>query len=99
MTARERPRALAVLALTGAAMLALRLALVATTADVETDAYGHFASGRALLHDPASLAVHWVWLPGYHYVVWALLHLGVGFTGQRVVTALLQAVAPFVLYD
>ncbi len=81
-------------------MLALRLALVTTTADVETDAYGHFAIGRALLlHDPASLAVHWVWLPGYHYVVWALLRLGVGFTGQRALTALVQAVAPFVLYD
>ncbi len=80
-------------------MLALRLSLVTTTADLETDAYGHFASGRALLRDPTSLTAHWVWLPGHHYLVWALLHLGVGFTGQRVVTALVQAVAPFVLHD
>ena len=87
------------LALAGAAMLGVRLAVVATTADVDTDAYGHFAIARALLHAPANLAAHWVWLPGYHYFAWALLHLGLGFTGLRAHSAVVQAVGPFVLFD
>ena len=87
------------LALTGAAMLAVRLAVVATTADVDTDAYGHFAIARALLREPANLGAHWVWLPGYHYLAWALLHLGLGFTGLRALSAVVQAVGPFVLFD
>ena len=87
------------LALVGLAMLAVRLGIVVATPDVDTDAYGHFAIGRALLADPTNLGVHWVWLPGYHYAVWALLHLGVGFTALRAVNALVQAGAPFVLYD
>jgi hypothetical protein len=88
-----------VLALAGAGMLAVRLAVVATTADVDTDAYGHFAIARALLDEPANLAAHWVWLPGYHYFVAALLRLGLGFTGLRALSAVVQAVAPFVLFD
>ena len=74
------------LALAGAGMLAVRLAVVATTADVDTDAYGHFAIARALLHEPANLSVHWVWLPGYHYLVWALLFVtavGLGPFGKE----------------
>jgi hypothetical protein len=88
----------AVLGLTGAAMLAARLALIATTADVQTDAYGHFRIARALVADPLDTHVHWVWLPGWHYALWAMIHLGVGFTGVRVLSALIQAAAPFVLY-
>lgn len=87
------------LALAGLVMLAARLGIVLATPDVDTDAYGHFAVGRALLADPTNLGVHWVWLPGYHYAVWVLLHLGVGFTALRAVNALAQAGAPFVLHD
>src|SRR5262250_1958402 len=97
MTARVSPRA--VLALTGALMLAVRLAIVATTADADTDAYGHFASARALLHDPTDLDAHWVWLPGYHYLAWAFLRLGLGFTGLRAMSALAQTAGPFLLFD
>jgi hypothetical protein len=97
MAWRARPRV--VLGLVGAVMLAARLALIAATADVQTDAYGHFRIARALLRDPLDPHVHWVWLPGWHYAVWALLHLGVGFTGLRVMSALVQAGAPFLLYD
>ncbi len=99
MTARLRPPPIALLALAGAAMLAIRLAIVASTADVETDAYGHFRCGRALLADPTNLGVHWVWLPGYHYLIWALSYLGVGFTGLRALAAVTQACAPFLLFD
>jgi hypothetical protein len=89
----------AILALAGALALAVRLAIVVATPDVDTDAYGHFRAARALLADPTNLNVHWVWLPGYHYAVWVLLHLGVGFTGLRALGALAQAGAPFLLYD
>jgi hypothetical protein len=88
-----------VLGLVGAVMLVARLVLIGATADVQTDAYGHFRIARALLRDPLDLHVHWVWLPGWHYALWALLHLGVGFTALRVISALMQAAAPFLLYD
>jgi hypothetical protein len=97
MAWRARPRV--VLGLVGAVMLAARFVLIAATADVQTDAYGHFRIARALLRDPLDPQVHWVWLPGWHYALWALLHLGVGFTGLRVIAALMQAGAPFLLYD
>lgn len=97
MKAPVSPRA--TLALVGALALAVRLAIVATTADADTDAYGHFASARALLHDPADLDAHWVWLPGYHYLAWAFLRLGLGFTGLRGMSALAQAAGPFLLHD
>src|SRR5512138_115984 len=87
------------LALLGLVMLGLRLAIVASSPDLDTDAYGHFRSARALLRDPADLNAHWVWLPLYHYVVWGLLQLNVSYTGLRVINALLQALAPFVLFD
>lgn len=91
-----RPRALAI---AGLAALALRLAIILTTADIDTDAYGHFRIARDLLASPTNLAAHWVWLPGYHYLVWALLHLGLTFTGLRVLSALVQTAAPFLLHD
>ena len=68
-----RPRAW--LAAVGAAMLAVRLAIIATTADVQTDAYGHYRIARALVRDPLDTMVHWVWLPGWHYVVLSLIHI------------------------
>jgi hypothetical protein len=80
-------------------MLCVRLALVATLPDVDTDAYGHFRIARALVRDPTNLAAHWVWLPGYHYLLWAWIHLGVGFAGARVLSALAQAAGPFLLFD
>ena len=97
MTGAERgSRALAV---AGLSALALRLAIIVATPDIDTDAYGHFHIARALLADPTNLAAHWVWLPGYHYAVWALLHVGLTFTGLRVLAALVQAAAPLLLFD
>jgi hypothetical protein len=80
-------------------MLAVRLAVILATPDVETDAYGHFKIARALLDDPANLHVHWVWLPGYHYLVWALLHAGITFGGLRALNACAAAAGPFLLHD
>lgn len=96
---RERAGGTTTLAIAGLVMLAVRLAIVLTTADVDTDAYGHFRIARDLVGAPTNLAAHWVWLPGYHYVVWALLHAGLTFTGLRVLDAVLQGAAAFLLYD
>ncbi len=46
-----------------------------------------------------NLSAHWVWLPGYHYLVWALLHLGVTFTALRALNACAEALGPFILHD
>lgn len=87
------------LVLIGLAALAVRLAIIVTTPDVDTDAYGHFAIARALLAEPGNLQAHWVWLPGYHFFLWLLLHLGVTFTGVRVASAMILAAAPLLLFD
>jgi hypothetical protein len=92
-------RPILALAAIAALALAVRFAFIFALPDADTDAYGHFGIARALLREPWNLSVHWVWLPGYHYLLWALLHLGVGFRGARIFNTLLQAGAPFLLYD
>ncbi len=81
-----------------AAMAMLRLAIVATLPDSDTDAYGHFAAARALLAHPDRVAAHWVWLPGWHVVLSLLITLRAGFVGARLFNATLAILAPIVLY-
>ena len=94
----SRPVAAWWLVLAAAVMLALRLQVVLSLPDGEADAYGHFGAARALVEDPANLKVHWVWLPGWHYVLWAMIHCGMSFQGVRIIVTLLQAFAPPLLY-
>ena len=75
----SRRVAAASLALAAAAMLVLRLHVVLYLPDGEADAYGHFGAARALVEDPTNLKVHWVWLPGWHYVLWAMIRCGLSF--------------------
>lgn len=96
MHSRKVPRPLL---LTGALALAVRLLLVTLLPDADTDAYGHFSIGRSLLEDPWNLSLHWVWLPGYHYLIALMVRLGATFTVVRAVNAVLQTAAPFLLYD
>ncbi|MCC6525099.1 MAG: hypothetical protein IT373_20760 [Polyangiaceae bacterium] len=86
------------LALAGAAMLALRLCAVFGAAEPDGDAYGHLHIARALADDPANLRAHWVWLPGWHYALAGWVALGGTHTGVRLAVALLQTLAPFVLH-
>ena len=39
------------------------------------------------------------WLPGWHYVLWAMLRMGFSFQGVRMVNAVAQAFAPLLLYS
>ncbi len=86
------------LALALAAMALLRLAVVATLPDSDTDAYGHFAAARALLAHPDRVADHWVWLPGWHGVLALLITMRAGFVGARLFNAALAILIPIVLY-
>jgi hypothetical protein len=71
--------------------LAGRIAWIAAFADPDADGQGHYRIARALLVEPARLSLHWVWLPGYHYALWALLHLGAGYSAIRLMSAILAS--------
>jgi hypothetical protein len=80
-------------------MLALRIAWVFLFREIDGDAYGHFTIAIATRRDPTNLAVHWVWLPLYHFVVGALTAVGLSFRGLRVANALLATLGPLLLFD
>ena len=58
------------------------------------DAKGHLAIAAALLVHPSSVAVHWVWPPGYHYFLAALLAAGFTAQGVRLLNCALAALLP-----
>jgi len=98
-----RPRRLPLVALlvTVAALAALaawRAACVLAGPDVDTDAYAHHMIARAILADPGDLAVHWVWLPLFHYAQVPLVALGGTMDTVRWIDVGLSAALPLVLY-
>jgi hypothetical protein len=86
------------LALAVAALAAWRGACVLTGPDVDTDAYAHHMIARAILADPRDLAVHWVWLPLFHYAQVPLVALGGTMDDVRWINVALSAALPFVLF-
>jgi hypothetical protein len=85
----------------GVALLALaiwRAACVLAGPDVDTDAYAHHMIARAILADPHDLAVHWVWLPLFHYLQVPLVALGGTMDDVRWANVALAAAAPLVLF-
>jgi len=95
-----RARRLHVLALALAilALAAWRAACVRAGPDVDTDAYAHHMIARAILAQPGDLAVHWVWLPLFHYAQVPLVALGGTMQDVRWANVALSAALPFVLY-
>jgi hypothetical protein len=95
-----RSRSLPVVALAVAlvALAAWRAACVLAGPDVDTDAYAHHMIARAILADPHDLAVHWVWLPLFHYAQVPLVALGGTLQDVRWVNLVLSAALPCVLY-
>jgi hypothetical protein len=95
-------------ALAAAAPLALVLALAVLAAwrgvcvlagpDVDTDAYAHHMIARAILADPHDLAVHWVWLPLFHYLQVPLVWAGGTMNTVRWTNLALAAVTPWMLF-
>ena len=95
-----KPRSLGpwALAIVVIAIAAMRFVIVATLPDADLDSYGHFAAARALVAAPRELAVHWVWLPGWHFVLALFVELRAGFLGARLFNAAIAALGPLVLY-
>jgi hypothetical protein len=80
------------------ALAAWRGACVLTGPDVDTDAYAHHMIARAILADPRDLAVHWVWLPLFHYLQVPLVALGGTMNDVRWLNVLLAAAVPVLLF-
>lgn len=87
-----------VLAIAIVALAVWRLTCVFAGPEVDTDAYAHHIIARAILADPRDLAVHWVWLPVFHYVQVPLVVLGGRLRDVRCINVLLSAALPVVLY-
>jgi hypothetical protein len=94
----RRPTVVA-LALLLAGLAAWRGACVLTGPDIDTDAYAHHMIARAILADPSDLAVHWVWLPLFHYLQVPFVALGGTMNGIRWVNVALSAFVPVVLFS
>lgn len=75
-----------------------RLWIVAHFPEPDGDAKGHLGIARALMRDPFNVAAHWVWPPGYHYLLAALLELGLDGQGVRFVDCALAAAIPFAVF-
>src|SRR5580692_5844203 len=87
-----------VLAVTTVALLVWRGACVFAGPDIDTDAYAHHMIARQILADPGDLAVHWVWLPLFHYLQVPFVAAGGTMNGVRWANVLLSAVLPIVLF-
>lgn len=92
-----RPRGFLALALLVASLAALKLALVASGPELDTDAYGHAVIGRRFLIDPGNLHLHWVWLPLWHVVHAAFARVGSGLEALRLVDVALSSAGPLLL--
>jgi hypothetical protein len=100
VSSRPQARGLAVVTLAVAlvALAAWRASCVRVGSDIDSDAYGHHMIARAILADPRDLAVHWVWLPLFHYAQVPLVALGGGMESVRWANLVLTAVLPCVLF-
>jgi hypothetical protein len=98
MRARTLSVAFPALALALLTLAAWRGACVLAGPDVDTDAYAHHMIARAILADPRDLAVHWVWLPLFHYLQVPLVALGGTMNDVRWVNVALSAALPLVLF-
>jgi hypothetical protein len=72
----------------------IRLWLIRHFPEPDTDAPGHLGIARALLSDPTNVAIHWVWLPAYHFVLAACLRAGLSADAIRVLNCALAALLP-----
>ena len=76
----------------------LRVWVIRHFPEPDADAKGHLGIARALLSDPLNVAVHWLWPPGYHYFLAALLAAGVTENGVRLLDCAMAALLPVLLW-
>ncbi len=96
---RARTLSIVALAIALAGLAAWRGACVLAGPDIDTDAYAHHMIARAILADPRDLAVHWVWLPLFHYLQVPFVALGGTMNGLRWTNVALTAALPVVLFS
>jgi 4-amino-4-deoxy-L-arabinose transferase-like glycosyltransferase len=87
------------LAIAGLIALACRFAIIRLSPEADADAMGHWVVAQELSRHPGNLSANWLWLPGWHYVLVASQAVGISLSAVRVANALMQTVAPFVLYE
>lgn len=75
-----------------------RVALVAAGPDPDSDAYGHHVIARHLLDHPTDHAIHWVWLPLFHWLQLPLIALGGTMQLLRYLNVAIWAAVPLVLF-
>lgn len=98
MNRRAQAVAAIALAMALAALAAWRAKCVLAGPDQDTDAYAHHMIARAILADPRDLAVHWVWLPLFHYAQVPLVALGGTMDDVRWLNVVFAAALPVGLY-
>jgi hypothetical protein len=76
----------------------MRLVLVFSGPDLDTDAYGHALAGRRMLETPLDLRIHWVWLPLIHVVYAVMTAGGLGLLGVRLLNVAVAASVPWLLF-
>ena len=86
-------RTIALASLIVPAVLA-RLWLIRHFPEPDADAPGHLGIARALLSDPTNVAIHWVYLPAYHFLLAGFLLLGLSADSIRLVNCALAALVP-----
>src|SRR5580658_7206753 len=96
MPARRLP--VITLAIAVVALATWRAACILTGPDIDTDAYAHHMIARAILADPGDLAVHWVWLPLFHYIQVPLVALGGTMDHIRWANLALAAALPVAVF-
>src|SRR5258708_238325 len=87
-----------VLAIALAALAVWRAACVVAGPDIDTDAYAHHMIARAILSDRFDLAVHWLWLPLFHYLQVPLVAVGGTMDVVRWGNVILAAALPVAVY-
>jgi hypothetical protein len=95
---RSRTLCVAALALALTVLTVWRAACVLAGPDIDTDAYAHHMIARAILADPRDLAVHWVWLPLFHYLQVPLVALGGTMDDVRWANVVAATALPIVLF-
>jgi hypothetical protein len=85
------------LALLSVPAVLVRLWVIHHAPEPDADAPGHLGIARALLSDPTNVAIHWVYLPAYHFLLAAFLLLGLNGDTIRLVNCVLAALVPFLV--
>ena len=75
----------------------VRLGLLASGPDLDSDAYGHLVIGRVMLEQWTDVRIHWVWLPLWHAIGAITTRLGGGLDELRFANCVLAALTPVLL--